>query len=85
MMASTFDRVREIVAEILGVTTSKITEDTRFADLGWNSLDAVEMVLGLEEEFDLNIPDDAAETICTVGEAARRIDELPPPSERKVL
>ncbi len=69
-MASVEERVIEIVAEQLGVDKDKITRDTHFVnDLGADSLDTVELVMELEEEFDINIPDDAAEKIQTVGEA----------------
>lgn len=69
-MASVEERVTEIVAEQLGVDKDKITRDTHFVnDLGADSLDTVELVMELEEEFDINIPDDAAEKIQKVGEA----------------
>lgn len=69
-MASVPDRVIDIVAEQLGVEKEKITEETSFVnDLGADSLDTVELVMELEEEFDINIPDDAAEKIQTVGQA----------------
>ena len=61
-MASVAERVIEIVAEQLGVDKEKITPETSFVnDLGADSLDTVELVMELEEEFDINIPDDAAE------------------------
>ena len=69
-MASTFERVQDIVAEQLGVDKEKIKPETSFVnDLGADSLDTVELVMELEEEFDINIPDDAAEKIQTVGQA----------------
>jgi acyl carrier protein len=69
-VASVEERVTEIVAEQLGVDKDKITRDTHFVnDLGADSLDTVELVMELEEEFDINIPDDAAEKIQKVGEA----------------
>ena len=69
-MASVKDRVIEIVAEQLGVNKEQITPETSFVnDLGADSLDTVELVMELEEEFDINIPDDAAEKIQTVGQA----------------
>jgi acyl carrier protein len=64
------DRVIDIVAEQLGVEKDKVTSDTSFVnDLGADSLDTVELVMELEEEFEINIPDDAAEKIQTVGQA----------------
>ena len=75
-MASTLERVMDIVSEQLGVDKDKITPETSFVnDLGADSLDTVELVMELEEEFDINIPDDAAEKIQTVGQAVKFIDE----------
>ena len=69
-MASVEERVVDIVAEQLGQDKEKITRETSFVnDLGADSLDTVELVMELEEEFDINIPDDAAEKIQTVGQA----------------
>ena len=66
-MASVMERVVDIVSEQLGVDKDKITAETSFVnDLGADSLDTVELVMELEEEFDINIPDDAAEKITTV-------------------
>ncbi len=76
-MASVRDRVIEIVAEQLGVNKDQVTEETSFVnDLGADSLDTVELVMELEEEFDINIPDDAAEKIQTVGEAIGYIEKM---------
>ena len=75
-MASVQERVIDIVAEQLGADKAKITEETHFVnDLGADSLDTVELVMELEEEFDINIPDDAAEKIQTIGEAVKFIEE----------
>ncbi len=75
-MASVEERVVEIVAEQLGVDREKVTRDTSFVnDLGADSLDTVELVMELEEEFDITIPDDAAEKIQTVGQAIDYIDQ----------
>ena len=75
-MASVMERVTDIVAEQLGVDKEKINADTSFVnDLGADSLDTVELVMELEEEFDVNIPDDAAEKIQTVGQAVEFIDQ----------
>jgi acyl carrier protein len=74
-MASVQERVINIVAEQLGVEKDKIKLDSNFVnDLGADSLDTVELVMELEEEFDINIPDDAAEKIQTVGQAVSHID-----------
>ena len=69
-MAAVEERVKDIVAEQLGVDKDKVSPETSFVnDLGADSLDTVELVMELEEEFDINIPDDAAEKIQTVGQA----------------
>ncbi|MBO2520273.1 MAG: acyl carrier protein [Firmicutes bacterium] len=70
------DRVKELVVEQLGVDAEEVTEDASFVDdLGADSLDIVELVMAFEEEFDLEIPDEDAEKIRTVGDAARYIKE----------
>lgn len=69
-MAEVTERVIDIVAEQLGVEKEKVKPETSFVnDLGADSLDTVELVMELEEEFNVNIPDDAAEKIETVGQA----------------
>jgi acyl carrier protein len=74
-VASVQERVVDIVAEQLGVDKEKITPETSFVnDLGADSLDTVELVMELEEEFDITIPDDAAEKIQTVGQAIQFIE-----------
>jgi acyl carrier protein len=74
-MASIEERVIDIVADQLGVEKEKITRDSNFVnDLGADSLDTVELVMELEEEFEINIPDDAADKIQTVGEAIAHIE-----------
>ncbi len=66
------ERVRKIVVEHLGVEQDKVVKDASFIDdLGADSLDTVELVMAFEEEFGVEIPDDAAETILTVGDAVR--------------
>jgi acyl carrier protein len=76
-VASVAERVIDIVAEQLGVEKDKIAPETSFVnDLGADSLDTVELVMELEEEFDINIPDDAAEKIQTVGQAIEFIDKV---------
>jgi acyl carrier protein len=75
-VASVEQRVIEIVAEQLGVDKEKVGRETSFVnDLGADSLDTVELVMELEEEFDINIPDDAAEKIQTVGQAVEFIEK----------
>jgi len=69
-MSDTADRVKKIVVEHLGVEEDKVTPDASFIDdLGADSLDTVELVMAFEEEFAIEIPDDAAEKIQTVGDA----------------
>ena len=75
-MSDTPDRVKKIVVEHLGVEEEKVTPDASFIDdLGADSLDIVELVMAFEEEFGVEIPDDAAEKIATVGDANRYIEE----------
>ena len=75
-MSDTADRVKKIVVEHLGVEAEKVTEDASFIDdLGADSLDIVELVMAFEEEFNVEIPDDAAEKISTVSDAIKYIDE----------
>lgn len=69
-MSSVDERVTKIVAEQLGVNESEVTKDSSFVgDLGADSLDTVELVMALEEEFDCEIPDEQAEKITTVKQA----------------
>lgn len=71
-----FDRVREIVAEQLGVEEDEITMESSFIDdLGADSLDVVELIMALEEEFDIEIPDEEAEKLSTVGDAVEYIKQ----------
>jgi acyl carrier protein len=75
-MSNVEERVINIVAEQLGVDKEKISRDTHFVqDLGADSLDTVELVMELEEEFDISIPEDAAERIQRVGEAVDYIEK----------
>ena len=74
-MSDTADRVQKIVVEHLGVEADKVTQDASFIDdLGADSLDIVELVMAFEEEFGVEIPDDAAEKISTVNDAIEYID-----------
>ena len=69
------DRVRKIVCEQLGVSNEEVNKDSSFVDdLGADSLDTVELVMALEEEFDLEIADEEAEKISTVEEAVNYIN-----------
>ncbi len=73
---SVADRVKEIIVEQLGVSAEQVTDGASFVDdLRADSLDTVELVMALEEEFDLEIPDDEAEKIKTVGDAVKHITE----------
>ena len=75
-MSDIADRVKKIVVEHLGVDEDKVQEGASFiADLGADSLDTVELVMAFEEEFSIEIPDDAAEKIQTVGDAVSFIKE----------
>ena len=69
-MDSTKEKVKKIVTDHLGIEESKISLDSKFIDdLGADSLDTVELVMAFEEQFGIEIPDDAAETILTVQNA----------------
>jgi acyl carrier protein len=75
-MTETADRVKKIVVDHLGVENDKVTDEASFIDdLGADSLDTVELVMAFEEEFNVEIPDDAAEKIQTVGDAVNFIKE----------
>lgn len=75
-MSETFEKVKKIVVENLGVEADKVTETASFIDdLGADSLDTVELVMAFEEEFSIEIPDDAAESILTVKDAVSYIDK----------
>ena len=75
-MSDIGERLKKIVVEHLGVDADKVTENASFIDdLGADSLDNVELVMAFEEEFDIEIPDDAAEHIQTVGDAVKFIAE----------
>ncbi|MEL6915558.1 MAG: acyl carrier protein [Pseudomonadota bacterium] len=75
-MSDVSDRVKKIVVEHLGVDEAKVQDSASFIDdLGADSLDTVELVMAFEEEFGIEIPDDAAETIQTFGDAVKFIDD----------
>ncbi|MEM6812134.1 MAG: acyl carrier protein [Pseudomonadota bacterium] len=78
-MSDIADRVKKIVVEHLGVDEDKVAEGASFIDdLGADSLDTVELVMAFEEEFKVEIPDDAAENIQTVGDAVNYIKDNAP-------
>ncbi|MBX9910369.1 MAG: acyl carrier protein [Beijerinckiaceae bacterium] len=71
-MSDVAERVKKIVVEHLGVDPEKVVDEANFIeDLGADSLDTVELVMAFEEEFGVEIPDDAAETIVKVGDAVK--------------
>ncbi len=75
-MSDISERVTKIVVEHLGVEVEKVQPNASFIDdLGADSLDTVELVMAFEEEFNCEIPDDAAETIQTVGDAIKFLEE----------
>ena len=75
-MSDVADKVKKIIAEHLGIDDmEKITNDAKFIDdLGADSLDTVELVMAFEEAFDVEIPDEKAETILTVGDAISHLE-----------
>jgi len=75
-MSEISEKVKSIVAEQLGVKIEEVKEDAKFIDdLGADSLDTVELVMALEEEFGAEIPDEDAEKLSTVGDAIKYIEE----------
>ncbi len=75
-MSDIAERVKKIVIDHLGVDAEKVTEGASFIDdLGADSLDTVELVMAFEEEFGVEIPDDAADSILTVGDAVKFIEK----------
>ena len=76
MSQSIEDKIKEIITERLSVTPDKVTPEAKFMeDLGADSLDTVELVMAFEEEFGVEIPDDAADSILTVGDAVKFIEK----------
>ncbi|MBI1225798.1 MAG: acyl carrier protein [Bacteroidetes bacterium] len=74
-MSSIADRVKSLIVEKLGVEESEVTPEASFTnDLGADSLDTVELIMELEKEFDISIPDEQAEKIQTVGQAIEYIE-----------
>lgn len=75
-MASISEKITEIIVEQLGVKPEEVTPEASFVDdLGADSLDTVELVMALEEEFGVEIPDEDAEKIQSVGDALRYVEE----------
>ncbi|MBP3726787.1 MAG: acyl carrier protein [Bacteroidaceae bacterium] len=75
-MSEIESKVRDIIVDKLGVDESEVTPNASFTnDLGADSLDTVELIMEFEKEFDINIPDDKAETIGTVADAIAYIEE----------
>ena len=75
-MSTTLERVKNVVVDKLQRNPDEVTETASFQDdLGADSLDVVELVMGFEDEFNIQIPDDEAEQIKTVGQAAKYVDE----------
>ena len=69
-----FEKLQQIISEVLNVDVDEITPDTAFVDdLGADSLDVFQIIMGVEEEFDIEIPQEKVEKIVTVGDAARAI------------
>jgi acyl carrier protein len=77
MPADTFDRVKKIIVDQLGVEENEVTPEASITDdLGADSLDQVELVMAFETEFGIDIPDEDAEKIKTVGDAVQKIDAV---------
>jgi acyl carrier protein len=75
-MSDMVEKVKDIIAEELGVEREKLTDDASFMeDLGADSLDTVELVMAFEKEFDIDIPDEEAEKLRTVGDALRYLQD----------
>ncbi len=75
-MSDIASRVKAIIVDKLGVNENEVTDEASFTnDLGADSLDTVELIMEFEKEFNIGIPDDQAESIATVGEATKYIEE----------
>ena len=69
-----FEKLQQIIAEVLNVDASEITMETTFIDdLGAHSLDVFQIIMGIEEEFDIELPNEAAESLVTVADAVEQI------------
>ena len=70
------NRIKKVMADIFNIDVNSITDDSHFVnDLGADSLNIVEVVMGIEQEFDIEIPDDDAETLLTVGQVKQYIED----------
>jgi len=79
MVSTTFDKVKKIIVEQLGVDEAEVTPEASITDdLGADSLDQVELVMAFETEFNIDIPDEEAEKIKTVGDAVSKIEATAP-------
>jgi acyl carrier protein len=75
-MADTFERIKKIIVDLLGVDEDQVTMEARFReDMEADSLDLVELIMAIEEEFDGQISDEEAQQITTVGQAVAYVDE----------
>ena len=75
-MSDNLTRIKEIIIDKLGIEGSKLTSDARFIeDLGADSLDTVELIMQFEEEFDIEISDEDAESLTTIGKSVEYIDQ----------
>lgn len=71
-----FEKLQEIIAEVLNIDPNEITMDTKFVDdLGADSLDVFQIIMGIEDQFDIEIPNEAAESIVTVSDAVDQIKD----------
>ena len=69
-----FEKLRDIIVEVLNVDENEVTMESTFIDdLGADSLDVIQIIMGIEEEFDIEIPNEEAEKIVTVGDAVEQI------------
>ena len=76
MADNIFDKVRDIIVEQLGVNPEQVTLEAKFIeDLGADSLDTVELVMAFEEEFGIDVPDEEAEKLISVGDVVRFVEE----------
>jgi len=74
---STIDRIKKVAAELLRIETSRVQESSRFVeDLGADSMQSIELVASFEEEFDIEMDEDAALGVKTVGDAVKFIDQV---------
>ena len=72
-----FEKLQQIIAEVLNVDADEITMETTFVDdLGADSLDIFQIIMGIEEEFDIEIPNESAEKIVSVGDAVEQIKNV---------